>query len=384
MRAIAAPTMRYSYLSPLLALLLGTGLAVSVSCDAQTVTQEQSPPARLTPLPMHVAGRVEREPNGMLLRQWPGTYFETAIRGSSAFFRVGDGEVSLRISADGAAPVALVKPAPGLYRIDSLAPGTHQLRVQVASESQNGPTEFGGFFAPAGIAAAPMPKRQRQIEFIGDSHTLGYGNTSSRHECTDAEIWATTDTTLGVPADTARRYNADYQVNAISGRGIVRNYNGFAADPLPRVYPYVLFDKVQPYSDPDWQPQLIVVSLGTNDFSTPLNPGEKWKTRDQLQSDYESTFVKFLTELRGRDPRARFVLWAANPSDEISSEIRKVVAQLKSKGFSDIDFVPVPGLAMSACNWHPSVTDDSAIAAALARDIDAHPEIWTGGGGERG
>jgi lysophospholipase L1-like esterase len=334
---------------------------------------------------MHIAGRVQPEGEGLLLRQWPGTYFETAIRGSSALFRIAKGDVSLRISVDRGAPVALVKPAPGFYRISGLAPGVHQLRVQVASESQNGPTEFGGFFAPAGVSAAALPIRSHQIEFIGDSHTVGYGNTSPKHECADEEVWATTDTTLGVPADVARRYDADYQVNAISGRGIVRNYNGFGADPLPSVYPYVLFDKAQTYNDPAWHPQLIVISLGTNDFSTPLNPGEKWKTRAQLQSDYESTFVRFLTNLRNHNPRARFLLWAANPSDELSGEIRKVVQLTQSKGETRIDFVPVPGLAMSACNFHPSVADDAAIAAALERDIDAHADVWRGmRAGERG
>ncbi|HEU5067005.1 MAG TPA: SGNH/GDSL hydrolase family protein [Sphingomicrobium sp.] len=353
------------------------------SANAQTVTPVEAPPTPLVAIRTVAVGRVEREPNGMLRRQWPGTYFETAIRGSSAYFRMGKGEVSLRVTVDGAAPVPLVKPAPGLYRIGGLAPGVHRVRVQVASESQNGPTEFGGFFAPAGVSAAVLPARSRQIEFIGDSHTVGYANTSSKHQCTDEEIWQTTDTTVGVPALTAAHYDADYQVNAISGRGIVRNYNGFAADTLPQAYPYMLFDKAQPYRDPNWHPQLIVVSLGTNDFSTPLNPGEKWSNRQQLQSDYESTFVRFLTGLHARNPRARFLLWAATPSPELNSEIEKVVQDMRSAGGTQIDYVPVRGLAMSACNWHPSAADDAKIASALERDIDLHPELWANRG-ERG
>jgi lysophospholipase L1-like esterase len=353
------------------------------SAASQIVVDELSAPAHLAALPMQVGGRVQPEPGGMLLRQWPGTYFETAIRGSSAWFRVGKGDVSLRISVDGDAPVQLVKPAPGLYRIAGLTRAPHRIRVQVASESQNGPTEFGGFFAPAGVSTATLPTRSRQIEFIGDSHTVGYANTSSKHQCTDEEIWRTTDTTLGVPALTAAHYGADYQVNAISGRGIVRNYNGFAADTLPQAYPYVLFDKVRRYRDPNWHPQLIVVSLGTNDFSTPLNPGEKWSTRQQLQSDYESTSVHFMTALHQKNPQARFLFWAANPSPELSAEIGKVVASLSAAGIANDGYVPVDGLAMISCNWHPSTADDAKIAAALEADIDRHPELWPRGG-ERG
>jgi lysophospholipase L1-like esterase len=354
------------------------------SANAQTATPVEAPSTALVAIRTVAVGRVEREPNGMLRRQWPGTYFETAIRGSSAYFRVGKGSISLRVSVDGklVAEDVLLE-SPGFYSITGLTPGLHRLRVQVASESQSGPTEFGGFFAPAGVSAEVLPARSRQIEFIGDSHTVGYANTSSKHQCTDEEIWQTTDTTVGVPALTAAHYDADYQVNAISGRGIVRNYNGFAADTLPQAYPYILFDKAQPYRDPNWHPQLIVVSLGTNDFSTPLNPGEKWSNRQQLQSDYESTFVRFLTGLHARNPRARFLLWAATPSPELNSEIEKVVEDMRSAGVAQIDYVPVQGLAMSACNWHPSAADDAKIASALEGDVDLHPELWANGG-ERG
>ena len=36
---------------------------------------------------------------------------------------------------------------------------------------------------------------------------------------------------------------------------------------------------------------------GTNDFSTPLNPGERWKTREALHPDCETTCVRFLHAL---------------------------------------------------------------------------------------
>jgi len=382
MKPMAARAMERWRALPLV-VLATAALSLSSSSDSQTITPEPLPPPHLTVLLMHVGGRVQREADGMLLRQWPGTYFETAIRGNSVDFRVGKGDVSLRVTVDSATPVSLVKPAPGLYRLGGLNSGVHQIRIQVASESQNGPTEFGGFFAPAGVSAASIPVRPRQIEFIGDSHTVGYANTSSKHQCTDDEIWRTTDTTLGIPALVGAHYNSDYQVNAISGRGIVRNYNGFAADTLPQAYPYVLFDKAQPYKDPKWQPQLIVVSLGTNDFSTPLNPGEKWSNREQLQADYETTFVRFLTGLHSRNPGARFLLWAATPNPELNAEIEKVVNDMRTAGVPRIDYVQVDGLAMTACNWHPSAADDAKIAAALERDIDLHPELWSRGG-ERG
>jgi lysophospholipase L1-like esterase len=249
-------------------------------------------------------------------------------------------------------PVVLVKPEVGVYRVSGLGKGIHAVRVMVATESQDGPNTFGGFGIAKGEKALVPERRKRQMEFIGDSHTVGYGNTSPKGTCSTDEVWATTDDTQAFGAMTARHYGADYQVNAISGRGVVRNYNGFAADKLPEAYPYVLFDKKQMYADAGWRPQVIVVALGTNDFSTALNAGEQWKTRDELHADYEKTYVRFLQELRKRNPGAYFVLWGTDKAKgEIEAEERRVVDAVKAMGERRIAFVAVDPLEFTGVPW---------------------------------
>ncbi|WP_343527684.1 GDSL-type esterase/lipase family protein [Sphingomonas sp.] len=174
------------------------------------------------------------------------------------------------------------------------------MRLEVASESRAEPTTFGGFFADAGTRTASVTPRTRTIEFIGDSHTVGYGNTATKTDCTQDEVWTTTDTSRAFGPTLAHRYGADYQVNAISGRGVVRNYNGFAADTLPQAYPFTLFDKRMRADEPGWRPQVIVIALGTNDFTTPLHSGETWATRDALHADFETTYVHFVQGLRAQ------------------------------------------------------------------------------------
>jgi lysophospholipase L1-like esterase len=342
---------------------------------AQTV-ERVATQSNLRPLPIAVHGRVERRGSDFV-RQWPGTYFETAFRGSSAFFRVGPGEVSLRIRVDGRPPIPLVKPSPGFYRVGGLATGAHRLRIDVASESQAGPTLFGGYYAAPGVTPSATRKRSRAIEFIGDSHTVGYGNTSPSRQCTEEQVWLTTDTSQGIAPRLAAHEGADYQVNAISGRGIVRNYGGSDGDTLPQAYPYVLFDKKQVYEDPSWRPQLLVVALGTNDFSTPLNAGEKWKSRDELRRDFEQTYVRFIRSLRARNPRAFILLWVGdNQAGEVTSEIAKVAQRVRQSGETRLAFVPVRGLALTGCNYHPNLQDNAMVARRLARFIDSQPKIW--------
>ena len=328
------------------------------------------------PLALRIGGRTEAAADGWR-RQWPGTYLEGAFRGAQAMLRVGTGDVILHVLIDGKTVATLVKPAAGLYRIDGLAAGRHVLRIEVASESQAGPTTLGGLFAAPGSTPLPAPAAaRRQIEFIGDSHTVGYGNISPKRDCSEAEVWATTDTSQGIAGQTARRYGADYRVHAISGRGVVRNYDGFRADTTVDAYPYVLFDKARRADDAGWNPQLFVIALGTNDFTTALKPGERWPTRDALHADYEARYMRFIRSLRAAHPTAHVLLWATDLADgEIAAEEAAVVRRLTAEGMRGIGFIQAPKLAFAGCHYHPSVADDSLIVGAIARYVEAR-RIW--------
>src|SRR5690349_17548377 len=113
--------------------------AAPAMAPAERVQRVPEAQARaLRALPVRVGGRVVHGTAGRLTRQWPGTYFETAFTGRSAYFRVGPGDVTLHAKLDGQTAETLVKPTPGLYRIDAPRGGRHTLRIEVASESQAG------------------------------------------------------------------------------------------------------------------------------------------------------------------------------------------------------------------------------------------------------
>jgi lysophospholipase L1-like esterase len=358
-------------------------LAISTTLAGEPrVTRIDEASEPLTQAPVYVGGRalVESTDKAQTYTyQWPGVYFETAFDATWAYFTVGSGEVILQVIVDGQKIESLKKPSAGLYRVDGLVDSAHILRVDVSSESQARPNNFGGFALPNHAKRLPMPKRSRQIEFIGDSHTVGYANTSLKRDCTSDEVWSSTDTTRAFGPITAHRYGADYQVNSISGRGIVRNYSGGAGATLPAAYPYTMLDPPSRYEDALWNPQIVVIALGTNDFSTPLNPEERWKSREDLRSDYEATYLKFIQNLRSTHRDAFFILWATDGADgEIQKEVEKVVAKLHASGEQEVAFIPVKALEMTACHWHPSLTDNLRIAKKLTKFIDARPELWRG------
>jgi lysophospholipase L1-like esterase len=366
--------------------LLAACLCTAAMAETPLLQKATAPPA-LMPLAMSAEGRVLTTNSASAAgfapdeyeSQWPRAYYETAFLGSELYFRVGTNHEILHVVVDGQPPLILASPEVGVYKVSGLSSGPHAATVLVVTESQSAPNTFGGFGIAADEKPLPLKKRPRQIEFIGDSHTVGYGNTSPKRDCTADEVWATTDDSQAFGALTANHYQADYQINAILGRGIVRNYNGFPGDTLPMAYPYVLFDKKQQYADPTWKPQIIVIALGTNDFSTPLNPGEKWKTRDELHADYEKTYVRFLQGLRAKNPEAWIILWATDLADgEVQSEEQRVIQQAKAQGETKLAFVPVDHLLFSACHFHPSLADDQTISNKLVQFIDSNPTIWQG------
>lgn len=364
---------------------LACTVALSAPLDAATVTVHKVPPPRdVQPLTMSIGGRMSVTPSAKAgsfggrnyTYQWPGSYFRVAFDGTRAYFRVVKGNEILHVVVDGQNVAQLLKPAAGVYGVEGLGKEKHTIGIFVATESQDAPNTFGGFAIPSGEKALPLPQRHRQIEFIGDSHTVGYGDLSDTRKCTRAKVWTDTDNTRSFGPMTARHYNADYQINAISGRGVVRSYNGAKVDTLPEVYPYVLFNKKQKYVDPAWNPQVIVIALGTNDFSTALHAGEPWKTRAALHADFEATYVKFLQKLRAKNPHAYIIVWATDMANgEIETEVRKVVQQFKKDGGHNITYLPINGLHFGACNEHPSLADEKTISEKLIRLIDADG-VW--------
>lgn len=366
-----------------------TGMVVAGACmDAQVpeVRRADQVPV-LKPAPTTVMGRADvRDGAGeaafggrKYVAQWPGVVFETHFKGPEVYFRVGKAHEILHVRVDGKEPVPLADPQPGVYRVSGLGDKVHDVRIEVVTESQDAPNVFGGFAVPKNTPLLKPRPAGRQIEFIGDSHTVGYGNSSAKTTCSTDEVWATTDTSRAFGPLVAAHYGAEDQVNAMSGRGVVRNYNGFAGDTLPEAYPYVLLDHKQVYADATWRPQVLVIALGTNDFSTALHAGERWPTREALHADFEAKYAAFLRSLRTRHPGAYMVVWATEMAQgEIEAEAGKVVDALRAAGETRITFLPVNGLQFSGCHEHPSLRDDVVLRDKLVQAIDAAPDVWQG------
>jgi lysophospholipase L1-like esterase len=318
------------------------------------------------PLPVHVGGRVIASPDGSLGFGWPGVYLEGRFRGDAVRVRFETGGEILRLLVDGDEKARFDRSGVVNRTFLGLGAGEHVVRLEKLTESQAGGSRFIGFYPAGGSAPLEPPARARQIEFIGDSHTVGYGNTSPSRQCSEREIHDLTDTQQAFGPIAARQLDADYRIIAYSGRGIVRNYAGvLPGESMIVLYPRAKPDDPQDHErvDRSWKPQVIVIDLGTNDFSTPLHTGEKWTSEAALHTDYQRAYVDFVRRLHSNEPQARFVLMG---SGQFSGDVQKVASAVNAALPGLVTTLEFGNLELTACNWHPSLADDRKLANTLA------------------
>ena len=349
---------------------------------------------------------------------WPGVYFEARFSGDEVVVRLDDPVSDLELLIDGQPVQRFSRPGQAVYDVTGLTSGAHLVRLERLSEDLTTGGVFGGFFIPEGEVsigthypppephhqgeALPPPHRGRAIEFIGDSYLTGYGVHSPKHDCTPEDLHANTDTQVAWGALVAHHYDADYQINATSGIGMVRNYDGGAGPVMPDRYasdlmgdavtmhvnkavtvsPLTIENAAVPFGDRDGgylevlHPQIIVIGLGDNDFATPVKPGEKWADQAALRGDFITTYLTFLKNLRARNPHAMIILMDYG-EPELIPDIQAIVAMSKARGDGNvIAWSAGAGFEQSGCDWHLSPHDHERIAAGIEAVIDAQPDVW--------
>ena len=303
--------MRALTLAILMTLVAPSHAAVTVIKDATG----RSVTAHSRQLLVHAGGRVAVSPLAPLspksalayFHQWPAVYWEAAFAGDQLMLKFDDEKNEYRLTIDDAAVVPIPQPGAAVIVVRGLGPGRHRVRLDKVTESVEFVRAFDGFFVSPGESALPAPlPRSRQIEFVGDSGMTGYGVRSASRTCTKEEVRLRTDSSSAWPSLVAHTIDADYQINAISGRGLVRNYGGVEpARVMSALYPRILPDRPAVWQDRSWHPEVMVIVL-FNDFATTLQPGERWPDQVALAADYVKAYQQFVTSLHQRAPRATF------------------------------------------------------------------------------
>lgn len=350
-------------------------LSLATSAAAQSLAPVQTDISSLAKLPQNTGGNV-LEKDGQIQYQWLGIYFEARFFGPQVYFKIDDNYNRFRVLLDAKEIAIIEKPSAATYLASDLGQGEHTIRLEKLSESQSVSGSFFGFFVPEESKQLPPIQRSRKIEFIGDSYLVGYGNLSNARAC-PGTLYQNTDNTKSYGQIVARHFNADFQVNAYSGIGMARNYNNnMGENTMGYFYPRQIFDQETKSQTNSFAPDIILIALGTNDFSTPIKVGEKWKSIDELKQDYIAKHLAFLAMVRAQNPNATILMAtniAANPNHLAA---REIIAKKFAK--SDSQFYPVflPKLQNTGCDWHPNLNDHLLMAQIIISKINELRIDW--------
>jgi hypothetical protein len=332
-----------------------------------------------TDLPeIQVSGRAERGPDGWRAT-WPAVAWRATFSGTSIAVLTKDAS-AYRVEIDGREMDSIApsqEPRESWYR--ALQSGDHLVEIIRKNVTRETPGQFFGFRLDAdGHWLPPPPHGARQIEFIADSQSTGYGDLSRSPDCADDAVPSLSDASQSYAVLTAKKLHADWQLNAMNCIGVVRNCGGVWPGITIQTYisRTLQSDPVSLYRDPEWHPQVLVLWLGGNDFSTPLAKEEPW-TRTRLKRAFDKHYRALAMQLRQRLGTSGLII-VVQPhtgSNPANGAVRHIVDQLRSQGDRQIYYFALPPLERTGCDSHPSLADHRMISAALVEFIETHVHL---------
>jgi hypothetical protein len=359
---------------------LGLGFAATACAGADRNLIRPSDPR------VAVMGRVERVDSGRLRIGYPGVTLRLDFEGPSLAMRVSGSSARSRMAVlvDGGPPRVFQLPRgeAEIVLAAGLGPGRHSIDVVHRTETWQGIVTVRGFvLGPGGQLLQPKPWPARRLLFIGDSVTCGEAidrgadcleppagqPATPGRAVQDPAGWSNAYLSYGMIL--ARALDAQAQLVCYGGRGLLRDWRGKRnVLNAPQFFDLALPDERAParWDHAAYRPDVVVVSLGTNDFNLAL--GEL-----PAREEYVAAYVAFVRAIRARYPAAPIILTeGAIVSDETDPRrpqktvLRAYLAETARRlGDAQVRVVESRHYPGDACNPHPTRQQHAAMAADL-------------------
>lgn len=309
--------------------------------------------------------------DGCLRFDWPSTYFRIAFTGKKLSMRISDTQcnfyavwVDCPTSAD---PTRIVETRGNDTIVELVLPSDlrrsklkeHQIVLQKRTEATCGTTTIYEFITDGYFLQAEQFK-SRQIEFIGDSYTCGYGvDAASRMDRFSPNTENASRTYASI---VARYFDADYLTIAHSGRGICRNAeSSYPWELMPDLYQYTI-DRDSTInwsiSQSDFRPDITIIYLGANDFSGWIIPN---------YNEFRKGYIRLLEAVKSNYGNDHPILcMTPGPYECLLTYVREVV---NNCGMDNVYFLGLcPAIHDNATDqdlgagWHPNYNGQLKIA----------------------
>ena len=210
-------------------------------------------------------------------------------------------------------------------------------------------------------ALLPAPERKaHRMLFLGDSITCGWGVRTPpiegyTYRPQDADV------TMAYAYRTAVAFDADYQILAASGQGIVKNCGAETGYRIP-----VLFHDREyngrPYNFTEFSPQVVVINAGTNDCGGHV-----------AVSEFIDGAQSFLHEIRSIYPDAEIIWTLGLMGNAYADGLQALFASQQTD--AHMHYLPMKALdakqaEIGGCG-HPSIQGQTRCASLLCEKIAA-------------
>jgi len=297
---------------------------------------------------------------------------EECHRAWVAVFVNGEGEPTLRFP--------LTKEKERIVLFESMEATEVTLRIMKYSEAAFAAVGIAGLEVEGEVLAPPVPKAKK-IEVIGDSITCGYGIEGIVE--VDSFTTAQENPWNAYGCLVARALDADFSLISWSGNGIISHYVEESVNEprndeamMPEVYLYEDYSAelrrgksmadYQKRNFTSYQPQLIIVNLGTNDCSYTRNI----PARDRA---FVNGYVAFLRQIREVNPEANILCTVGLMRDGANAIVKEAVEKVNAYGdekvFFKESFMQNGETDGMGTDWHPTESTQRKFAEFLLEFI---------------
>lgn len=273
-------------------------------------------------------------------------------------------------------------------------------RVRISKDTQAMKDDTGHFLSIDAIytdgEVTPYVERELKLEFIGDSITSGEGLIGAKTE----EEWVSCffDSVYHYGNLTATKLNAEFRVVSQSGWGVLSGWDNNPSLVIPGIYDYTCasnvseegkkFGSLERYDFTSWQPDFVMINLGTNDNSAFYNP--EWVSTDgklthklrlteagqkhpEDVKHFEDAVTAFLMQVRQNNPSA-VIIWCYGilGCDMEQSILNGICRYQEQTDDKKVNYLHFPSMTEEQCGarWHPGPSAHQMMADLLVEKIN--------------
>ncbi len=295
------------------------------------------------------------------------TATEVNIEGQSS---TGKNHFAVFVDGQYSHNILLPKTRKTLNIFKSQHPQKVTLELRHNTETWLGVATVGRVFVDGKLENPPTPAR-RKLLVIGDSVTCGeVANRPNLEQPMQDEKFKWWFGARAYGMLLGEHLDAETQLVCYGGKGLVRSWDGKTEMNAPEFYKLTIptGSDAEQWDQSQFQADVIVVSLGTNDFNLSLGDFPEFE-------HFVERYITFIQTLRHDHPKAQiFITEGAivndsnnqKPKTELRKRLQATVQRLSS---SSVHYVPSQHYPGDSRDAHPTAAEHESMAHDMAQAI---------------